>query len=137
MWTERKLQNQAARVLKLLKVRGATLDIFLLPHAEMKALKARFKMKPTEPNVLSFRALAGFPQPEKSKKNEKGIRNKALRYLGEIYLNRDILARAPERGVPLLVHGVLHLMGHDHEKKRDAVEMEESEFKILMELTKY
>jgi rRNA maturation RNase YbeY len=123
MWTERKLQNLAARILKLLKLRGATLDIFLLPHAEMKALKARFKMKKTEPNVLSFRATDDFPHPEEKKK-----------YLGEIYLNRDILRKSPERAVPLLLHGVLHLLGHDHEKKKDATKMEKIERAIMEKL---
>ncbi len=124
MWTERKLQNRAAKILKLLKLRGVTLDIFLLPHGEMKVLKARFKMKPTEPNVLSFRASNSFPHPEKKKK-----------YLGEIYLNKNILEKSPERGMPLLLHGILHLLGYDHEKKKDAAMMEKWEAEILENLT--
>lgn len=130
MWTERKLQNQAEKIFKVLKLRGATLDIFLLPHAAMKKMKAQFKMKPTEPNVLSFRNLEEFPEPE------KGKGKKTQKYLGEIYLNKDILAKSPKRAVPLLLHGVLHLLGHDHKDDVDAVEMEEREAIILAKLTK-
>ena len=31
----------------------------------------------------------------------------------------------------LVVHGVLHLRGYDHEKKRDAARMEKREIRIL------
>lgn len=149
MWTERKLQNRAEKILKLLgpKVRGATLDIFLLPHGEMKKLKARFFKKKTEPNVLSFREPLYFPHPERGqgasskelgkkrsylsfpRKRESMLNEK--KYLGEIYLNKDILKKSPERGAPLLLHGMLHLLGHDHKKKKEIEKMEEKERKIL------
>ncbi len=150
MWTERKLQNLADKILKLLKVRGATLDIFLLPHGEIKKFKARFFMKKTEPNVLSFRESIHFPHPEKgildlssprrarrSFLAEEGRRGSTLptkNYLGEIYLNKDILKKSPERAAPLLIHGILHLLGYDHKKKKDAAKMEELEKKILMKI---
>ena len=125
VWTEKKLAAQAERFMKQLKtpkVRGATLDIFLLPHAEIKVLKARFFKKQTEPNVLSFPEPIRFPHPE--------IRA-GKKYLGEIYLNKDILKRSPERGAALLLHGILHLLGYDHKKKADAEKMERAEKKIL------
>ena len=103
MWNEDKLSRLAQKILKTLKVRGATLDIILLDNAKMAALKARFIKKKTEPNVLSFPEPAHFPHPETKK-----------RYLGEIYLNRDILRRAPTRAKALLLHGLLHLLGYDH-----------------------
>ena len=123
MWNEDKLSRLAQKILKTLKVRGATLDIILLDNAKMAALKARFIKKKTEPNVLSFPEPAHFPHPETKKK-----------YLGEIYLNRDILKRSPERAKALLLHGVLHLLGYDHIKKADMIEMEALEKKILKKL---
>jgi probable rRNA maturation factor len=120
MWNERKLAALAQKLLKMLGIRAAALDIILLDNKKIAALKARFIKKKTEPNVLSFPEPAHFPHPETKK-----------RYLGEIYLNRDILHRSPERAKALLLHGVLHLLGYDHIKKADMVEMETLEKKIL------
>lgn len=121
VWTERKLANLAKRILRRLKVRGTTLDIFLLPHKEITSLKRRFIKKMTEPNVLSFPEPQHFPHPEVRKK----------KYLGEVYLNKDIVRRSPHRAAPLLLHGVLHLMGYDHRKKNEAAKMERLEAKVL------
>jgi probable rRNA maturation factor len=123
MWSEPKLARLAQKMLKALGVRAATMDIILLDNESIAALKARFIKKRTEPNVLSFPEPAHFPHPETKKK-----------YLGEIYLNRDILKRSPERAKALLLHGVLHLLGYDHIKKADIVEMEALEKKILKKL---
>lgn len=123
MWNERKLSRLAGKILKMLRIHGATMDIILLDNAKIAALKARFFKKKTEPNVLSFPEPAHFPHPEMKK-----------RYLGEIYLNRDILKRSPERAKALLLHGVLHLLGYDHKKKADIIKMEFLENKILKKL---
>jgi rRNA maturation RNase YbeY len=120
MLTEKKLARLADGLLMKLGTRGATLDIFLLPNRAITALKARFIRKKTEPNVLSFPEPARFPHPETKK-----------RYLGEIYLNSDILKKDPERATPLLLHGLLHLLGYGHAKKTDAAKMERLERKIL------
>jgi probable rRNA maturation factor len=123
MWNERKLTALADKMLKVLRVRNAAMDIILLDNKSIAALKARFIKKKTEPNVLSFPEPAHFPHPETKK-----------RYLGEIYLNRDILHKSPERAKALLLHGILHLLGYDHIKKANIVEMEGLEKKILAKL---
>jgi probable rRNA maturation factor len=127
--TEAKLQLLAKKILKMKMIDEpkATLDIFLLPNAAIKTLKARFIKKQTEPNVLAFPEPIAFPHPE-TKPGQK--------YLGEIYLNRDILQRIPARTAPLLLHGILHLLGYDHKKNVDAKEMEPLEEKILAKLKK-
>ena len=125
--TEAKLQLLAKKILKVKLVNepNALLDIFLLPNADIKKLKARFIKKQTEPNVLAFPEPIAFPHPE-TKPGQK--------YLGEIYLNCDILKKSPERTAPLLLHGILHLLGYDHKKNIDANEMEPLEKKILEKL---
>lgn len=120
METEPKLQTLAAKILKTLGERPAALDIVLLAHAEMKRMKWRLLGKRTEPNVISFPEPKQFPHPETKK-----------RYLGEIYLNRDILRKNPGRAAPLLLHGMLHLLGYDHMTKNDAARMERLEEKVL------
>ena len=124
MITERKLYNLAKKIFTVLKLENVATEIILLPHADMAAMKRRFFKKQTEPNVISFRNPAIFPHPEIKRK----------RHLGEIFLNRDILARQPERTAHLLAHGILHLAGHDHKKKADALKMERLERKILKTL---
>jgi probable rRNA maturation factor len=123
IWNETKIKALSDKLLKKLHVRGATLDIFLLGNKDMTALKARFIKKKTEPNVLAFPEPARFPHPEMKQK-----------YLGEIYLNRDILKRSPERAMPLLLHGILHVLGYDHKKKADILQMESLEKKTLEKL---
>lgn len=125
MMMDKKLGRMARKMLRLLgarntSVRNALVDIFLLPDRDMAGLKRRFFKKYSEPNVLSFPEPLHFPHPET-----------ARRYLGEIYLNRDILRRSPERTASLLLHGILHLLGYDHKKKNDAAMMEKMEKKIL------
>lgn len=63
-------------------------------------------------------------------------------YRGDIVICHPVLARAArERGVALeahyahlVVHGMLHLRGHDHEGARDAERMEALERRILARL---
>jgi probable rRNA maturation factor len=62
--------------------------------------------------------------------------------LGDIVLARQTIVReAKEQGktprdhaVHLVVHGMLHLLGYDHEKAKDAEIMESLEIKILKKL---
>lgn len=125
---DKKLNRLARTILKLLNVRGATLDIFLLPNREIAALKKRFlvqknERRMAEPNVLAFPEPPRFPHPDIKKS-----------YLGEVYLNKNILKKSPERTAPLLLHGMLHLLGYDHKKIADAAKMEHLERKILAKM---
>jgi probable rRNA maturation factor len=120
MAVERDIDSLAKKMLRILDKQDCALDIFLLGNGAMARLKARFIKKKTEPNVLAFPEPKRFPHPETKK-----------RYLGEIYLNKDILKKNPERGVPLLLHGILHLLGYDHKTKSEVARMEALEKKIL------
>ena len=62
--------------------------------------------------------------------------------LGDIALCAPVVAReAAEQGKPLrahyahlTIHGVLHLLGHDHQNDADAARMEALEVRALAEL---
>lgn len=66
----------------------------------------------------------------------------AARYLGDLAVCAPVVAReAREQGkrardhwAHMVVHGVLHLMGYDHERERDAALMEKREAHILGQL---
>jgi probable rRNA maturation factor len=68
--------------------------------------------------------------------------NRAGGHLGDIILAREtVVAEADQLGVPvahhlqhLTVHGLLHLLGFDHEADGDATEMETLETEILATL---
>jgi probable rRNA maturation factor len=110
-----------------LKPAGAC--IALSNDAHVQTLNASFRGKDKPTNVLSFPAPES-PVPQ------------ALEPLGDIIIARETLEReAAEKGIPLAdhlrhlaVHGLLHLLGYDHEDEAEAVEMENLETEILHRL---
>ena len=95
--------------------------------AEMQLLNKGYRKRDYATNVLSFaeQEVPGVVQ--------------ARRHLGDIVMCAEVLLHeAAEQGKPaaahwahLVVHGVLHLLGHDHVARRDAVVMEALERKVL------
>lgn len=106
--------------------RGArSLGIRVVGTAEGRALNRRWRGRDYATNVLSFGAGAsGLP---------------GLAPLGDLVICAPVVAReARGQGKPLavhwahmVVHGVLHLRGHDHERPREARAMEALEVEIL------
>lgn len=92
-------------------------DILLADDATVADLNGRFRQKPYATNVLSFPAalLPGLPPQE-------------VRPLGDIVLAAGVVAReAAEKRRPLahhvshlIVHGMLHLIGHRHDTDAEA-----------------
>lgn len=105
--------------------RSSSLTILLASDQRLKELNRTFRglNKPT--NVLSF--------PSDAKDNS---------YLGDVALAYGVTAgeakdggkRLADHAMHLTVHGVLHLLGFDHQSVRAAREMEPLESKILCEL---
>ncbi|HEY4126408.1 MAG TPA: rRNA maturation RNase YbeY [Rhizomicrobium sp.] len=97
--------------------------ILLTSDRKLRRLNADFRGKDKATNVLSFPA----DEPD---------------YLGDIAIAYGVTAReAAAEGKPfahhaahLAVHGVLHLLGFDHERARDAAVMEPLEVEILKRL---
>ncbi len=123
--------SAAAKIfLAALKKEKTSLEIFLVGDKEMSK------------NVLAFPADASFPRPD--------INEPAL---GEIFLNPSYIEKNPVAlpfpasdftlhvtrstlHVPaqlayMLAHGILHLLGHDHEIDRDRMKMEKREAELL------
>ena len=107
------------------RIRRADLAIRLVDTKEGKALNRHYRGKDYATNVLSFPAEL----PE-------GV---TLPLLGDLVICAPVVAReAAEQGKPLLahyahltIHGVLHLLGLDHEDEREAEAMEQMEREIL------
>lgn len=119
------LKRWCAATLHQQKVRRAGLCIRLVDGRESAALNKRYRHKPGATNVLSF--PAGMANTDE---------------LGDIVICAPVVARearAQGKAVAahwahLVVHGTLHLLGHDHIKKQDAARMEALEVKILAHL---
>jgi probable rRNA maturation factor len=118
------LLRRAAR-LALGQAKGrafSQLTILLTSDARLKELNHRFRGRKKPTNVLSF-------------SGEKP-------YLGDIALAFDTIAREARaqgksfaaHSAHLAAHGVLHLLGHDHERPRDAEVMEALETAIVKQL---
>jgi len=111
--------------------RPAALAILFTGDAAIAELNRQWRGQAKPTNVLSFPAPAGLPVPEGEPEP-----------LGDIVLAFGTVAReAREQGKPLphhathlIVHGVLHLLGHDHESESGAKDMEALECTILKQL---
>jgi probable rRNA maturation factor len=103
--------------------RPRALTILLSGDAHLKELNALFRGRAMPTNVLSFPASG-------------------TNYLGDVAIAYGVAAReARAEGKPfaahaahLAVHGVLHLLGYDHENAREAQIMEALEARILARL---
>lgn len=124
---DRQLRAWARSALEAAEGRGA-LAIRVVDEAESAALNRRWRGKSGPTNVLSFRAA---PPP--------GI---DVAELGDVVICAPLVAReaAQQQKPPaahwahMVVHGVLHLLGHDHHDESDALRMETLETEILADL---
>ena len=104
---------------------SAVLTIRIVDREEMRALNTRYRGKDSATNVLSF--PAELPAEVD------------LPLLGDVVLCAPLVVdEAHDQGKPvdahwahLTVHGVLHLLGHDHQEASDAEAMEGEELRIL------
>jgi probable rRNA maturation factor len=111
------------------RMREADLAIRLVGAKEGRSLNHHYRGKDYATNVLSFPAELPEGLPE-------GVK---LPLLGDLVLCAPVVAReAREQGKPLAahyahltVHGVLHLLGWNHEDAREAECMEQLEREIL------
>jgi probable rRNA maturation factor len=102
-------------------VARADITLRVVGAAEARRLNSRFRKKNYPTNVLSFPYGRGD---------------------GDIVLCHPVIAsEASAQGktlrahyAHLVVHGILHLRGHDHLRKRDAARMERAEIRILRHL---
>lgn len=116
----KKIRSFGKRILRFLKENDAYADIYLVSDKEIHTLNKKFRDKDKATNVLSFPFPKDFPQPVKGK-----------RYLGEVYLCESYIKEHGEDINFMLVHGILHLLGFNHIKKSDRIEMEGLEKKIM------
>ncbi len=114
----------ARALLKLLSLENCELSLVLTDDAAIQELNRTYRSKNSPTDVLSFPQL----ECEFAYKNERAALDcrTVRRLLGDVVISVDTALRqaeeigaTPESRVrTLLVHGILHLLGYDHEKSR-------------------
>lgn len=121
--TEGALERFVARAKKKVGLKGAV-SVLVTSSREMRELNYRFRRKDEATDVLSFPALRGV----------------VTRFAGDVAISAEIAAEnakrlghsAGEEVKILVLHGVLHLSGYDHE--RDHGEMANTEARLRKEM---
>ena len=120
----RELQRWAAAALGA-RASGREISILLVGPAASRRLNAQYRGRDRPTNVLSF------PVPHGP--------GAAQALLGDLVICPAIVraeARAQHKSarahwIHLVVHGVLHLVGYDHERDDQALRMERREIRVL------
>ena len=105
--------------------RSVVLSVRVVGLARSRSLNARYRHKDKPTNVLSFGGAGSAPD--------------GRLFLGELVICAPVVAReALAQGKTLeshwahmTVHGVLHLLGFDHERSAEAAKMAAREIQIL------
>ncbi len=103
------MESVATKLLSDLGCEHAELSILLTNDGEIRTLNEAFRKKPKATDVLSF-PMAGGDRVSSS-------------LLGDVVISVErAMVQAKERGISveeellrLLIHGILHLVGYDHE----------------------
>jgi probable rRNA maturation factor len=105
--------------------KSLVLSVRIVGCARSRSLNARYRHKDKPTNVLSFAGAGSAPD--------------GRFFLGELVICAPVVAlEARMQGKTLeahwahmIVHGVLHLLGFDHERRAEAVKMTAREIQIL------
>ena len=122
----RVLRRRALAILKAIGETRSELSIALVDDSSIKALNGKWRNKPRPTDVLSFSLIEGDHSDWRG-----GM-------LGDVVISVEtaaVQANERHRGLDetvarLLVHGVLHLIGHDHEEEDEARRMSAEERRV-------
>ncbi len=132
------VKKTVLRILEILNKKDVSAEIYLIDSSKIKILNRELRGKDKPTNILSFKEPKNFIYPDKNEQK-----------LGEIYLNLEMTAdyRLQTTGErkktadssllsvdELLIHGILHLIGYDHEKESDRIKMEKREKEVIRKL---
>ncbi len=114
----------AKKVLKGENRERENISIAFVNSAEIKKLNKKYRKKNKPTDVLSFGEVLGFKSA-----SPVGL---WPRDLAEVVICPEIVKKNGEKLEKMLVHGILHILGYDHEKsEKDAEIMQEKQAKYL------
>jgi probable rRNA maturation factor len=121
-----RLRHRARRVLRAIGETRSELSVALVDDETIAQLNGQWRNKPRSTDVLSFSLVEGDFSDHRG-----GL-------LGDVVISVETAAAqaaSRHRGLDdeiarLLVHGVLHLVGHDHEEDEEAARMRAEERRV-------
>jgi probable rRNA maturation factor len=125
----RAVRKLAIEIVRLLDHERHELSVALVGDREIRRLNAKYRNKDYATDVLSFPVIEAGPE--------------STLLLGDVVISVDrAVAQAKERGrkpieelTMLLIHGIVHLLGYDHERSaREARVMRRLERKVYQAL---
>ena len=137
------LGRTAGAVLKAARAGEAELSLVLVSDRRMRALNRRYRNKDRSTDVLAFPMYEGQPPKRRLVAPAASVAASSRAsgvLIGDVVISLPTAKRQAaalghslrEEVTRLLVHGVLHLLGYDHERsKRDALLMARKERTIL------
>ena len=122
-WGALASELRSLRLSRLFAIKG-TVTVLLADDAFVQDLNSTYRQKHAPTNVLSFANTGAFSDPS---------------VLGDVVLAYEtVLAEATQQNKPminhcvhLVIHGIFHLLGYDHETDDDAAIMEAKETAAL------
>ena len=106
-------------------------SLVLLGESDIKKINTKYRGKNKPTSVLTFPS-----------KDFQKIYNNGESQLGDVFLCPEYIKKEIKKSresfkyrlTTLFIHGIMHLLGFDHEKNKDALKMEAMERKIINKL---
>ena len=122
------LKNAANLILSEESIDESVVNLKIIDNFEMQELNKEFRNKDKTTNVLSF--------------TNNDLSKEITKNIGDIAISYEFVSdEAKENGksfsdhiIHMLVHGIYHILGYDHEDDASAEIMESKEIKILAKL---
>jgi len=131
---EKKLIADVQKILDHLKYHDFDLGILLTTNKTIHRYNKNFRHKDKPTDILSFMYHTHLKAGERIKVKTEDDKNVGDLIISLEYVQKD--AKRYEQTFEhrlqvLLVHGICHLLGHDHEKDEEHVVMDAQEQKLL------
>lgn len=125
---EKKLNKALSYIFKEEGITDSSINLKILTDEDIKELNKKFRNKNTTTNVLSF--------------SNEDVSKSITGNLGDIAISYEFVKRESKKHkknfddhmIHMLVHGVYHILGFDHENDEMADIMEIKEVKLLKKL---
>ena len=132
-----KLKKDARTVLGLLNYHDFELTIFLTTNKTIQAYNKKFRKKNKPTDILSFPYWPDIKpgqhiKPELESDKQLGDIIISLEYVQSQL--KKLKTNMPERLQVLLVHGICHLLGYDHQTDAQYAVMQKKEKELLRKL---
>ena len=119
------------KTISFFKKKKISFTILLTNSSNMRKLNKKFRNINKSTDVLSF--------PYFSQKYLKNMKEKNI-YIGDLAISYEIINSRSKKSIfniefdKVWIHGLLHLIGHDHIKNKDFFKMQKIEKKILKQI---